>query len=230
MYCVKCGVELADSENKCPLCKTPVYYPERETLGERPYPEYTRQKDEISPRGLYFILSILFAIAIIITVMCDLSLHEKITFSGYVSGGLVFGYVIFVLPFWFRRPSPAIFAPVSFFVAAAYLFYIDFSLDGGWFLPFALPTVGALALIICSVLILCYYLRCGYLYIFGGASIALGAFCVFLELLLHANFSIHDRLMWSPYPLVALFLIGIMLIVIAIVKPFKESLRKIFMI
>ena len=26
MYCVRCGVELAESENVCPLCETPVYY------------------------------------------------------------------------------------------------------------------------------------------------------------------------------------------------------------
>ena len=28
MYCVKCGVELADSEKKCPLCGTPVFHPD----------------------------------------------------------------------------------------------------------------------------------------------------------------------------------------------------------
>lgn len=229
MYCVKCGVELASSEEKCPLCNTPVYYPVEER-GEKPYPKYTKTKEEISPRGLYFILSFLFAIAIIITVMCDLGLNKKITFSGYVSGGLILGYVVFILPLWFRRPSPAIFAPVSFFTAALYLLYIDLTVGGGWFLPFALPITGALALIICSMLILCYYLRCGYLYIFGGVSIALGAFCLFLEIMLHVNFSIHEHLVWSLYPLVTLFLMGIMLIIIAIVKPFKESLKKIFML
>ena len=28
MYCIKCGVELADSEKKCPLCGTVVFNPE----------------------------------------------------------------------------------------------------------------------------------------------------------------------------------------------------------
>jgi len=41
---------------------------------------------------------------------------------------------------------------------------------------------------------------------------------------------VHDKLAWSIYPLVALFLIGIMLIVIAIVRPFRESLKRIFSI
>ena len=28
MYCIKCGVKLADTEKKCPLCGTVVYHPE----------------------------------------------------------------------------------------------------------------------------------------------------------------------------------------------------------
>ena len=27
MYCVKCGVELADSQRVCPLCGTRVFHP-----------------------------------------------------------------------------------------------------------------------------------------------------------------------------------------------------------
>ena len=27
MYCVNCGVNLADTEKKCPLCETEVYHP-----------------------------------------------------------------------------------------------------------------------------------------------------------------------------------------------------------
>ena len=28
MYCVKCGVELADSQRVCPLCGTRVFHPD----------------------------------------------------------------------------------------------------------------------------------------------------------------------------------------------------------
>ena len=30
MYCVKCGVKLADSEKICPLCGTKAYHPDIE--------------------------------------------------------------------------------------------------------------------------------------------------------------------------------------------------------
>lgn len=230
MYCVKCGVELADSERKCPLCKTPVYFPNLPEDPERPYPEFTKMKDEISQKGIHFIVSFLFLIAAVIPVVCDASLNSGIGWSGLVVGGLILGYVAFILPTWFRHPSPAIFLPVDFAVAGLYLFYINFVARGGWFLSFALPILAALALIVCSAAILIYYLRCAYLYIFGGAFIGFSFFSVFVEFMLHVNFGIHERLLWSVYPFIALFLIGIMLIVIAIVPPFRESLKKIFVI
>ncbi len=231
MYCVKCGVELADSERSCPLCKTPVYYPGLSNERERPYPEFIESKDELNPRGISFIFSFLFAIAAIISVFCDINLNGSFDWAGYVIGGLILSYVVLILPSWFRRPNPAVFVPVDFAVSGLLLLYIDISMGGGWFLPFALPVLGAITLIICAVVILIYYLRCGHLYIFGGASIALGLVSLMIEMLIHSVFLVnHTYLLWSVYPLVALSMIGIMLIVIAIVKPFRDSLRKIFAI
>ena len=39
MYCIRCGVKLADTEKVCPLCETVVYHPEIERQdGEPLYP------------------------------------------------------------------------------------------------------------------------------------------------------------------------------------------------
>ena len=35
MYCIQCGVKLADTEKTCPLCATVVYHPQL----ERPHAE-----------------------------------------------------------------------------------------------------------------------------------------------------------------------------------------------
>ena len=229
MYCVKCGVELGEGERKCPLCLTPVYFPDLPEP-ERAYPEFVNSKEEISTRGIYFILSMLMVIAAVISVVCDVTLYSSIVWSGYAVCGIALVYVIFVLPVWFIHRSPAIFLPLDFIAVGAYLLYVSLKTEGGWFLSFAFPIVGGVALIVCTVVILIYYLRCGRLYIFGGASIALAAFTVLIEFLIHLNFGItHSSLfIWSLYPSLSLFLIGVMLIVIAIVKPFKESLKKIF--
>ena len=49
MYCIKCGVELADSEKVCPLCGTPVFHPDLPCgQGEPPYPPDHRPRvDEV---------------------------------------------------------------------------------------------------------------------------------------------------------------------------------------
>ena len=171
-----------------------------------------------------------FLIPMIVSVLCDLQFSGGLVWSGYVVGALVLAYLIVVLPMWFKKPNPVIFVPSDFAAVILYLLYINLATGGNWFLPFALPVLGYAALVICAVVILLYYLRCAHLYIFGAMSMAFGFYSIFVEMLIHINFAIHEKLVWSIYPAVTLFLIGIMLIVIAIVRPFRESLKKIFMI
>ena len=228
MYCVKCGVELADSERKCPLCQTPVYFPNLPEP-ERTYPSFTDTREEINPRGMYFIVSCLLMLAALISVVCDITLNSSIVWSGYVVCGILLTYIIFILPNWFSRRLPAVFLPIDFAAIGGFLLYISVN-TGGWFLSFAFPILGALALIVCSAVILIYYIRRGHLYIFGGTSIALGLFVLLIEILIHLNFNIVHSVpfVWSIYPFLAFFLLGLMLMVIAIVRPFRESLKKFF--
>lgn len=227
MYCVKCGVELGDSEKHCPLCSTPVYYPGRGEGGERPYPEF-KKPETANPKGIYFIVSFFFFIAAVISFFCDINLGGGISWSGFVIGGVIVTYEVFVLPRWFSRKHPEIFCPAFFLLSGLFLLYINYATGGEWFLTLALPLVGAGALVICPMAILYKYVKNGHLYIWGGVSVALGLIAVLTEYLISLTFNHEFRMVWSPYPLITLFLIGIMLIVIAIVKPFKDSLRRIF--
>ena len=229
MYCVKCGVELSESEKRCPLCHTEVYLPGyTPNEDERPYPKFEKP-EKVNPRGIYFIISFVCIISSVISFLCDLNLGGGVTWSGYVIGAIALFYILLILPGWFRRYYPAIFIPCNFLAIGLYLAYINLASGGKWFLTFAFPLTGATALIISSITILSYYLKRGYLYIWGGAFIAAGAVCPVLEVLSHITFG-GDYIKWGIYPLVALFLIGIMLIIIAIVKPFRESLCRIFAI
>ena len=60
MYCVKCGVELADSEKKCPLCGTPVFHPDiPRNLSEPPFPPDKRiRPEDVNRYGVLFVLTI----------------------------------------------------------------------------------------------------------------------------------------------------------------------------
>ncbi len=227
MFCVKCGVELGDSENKCPLCNTPVYYPEKER-GELNFPEFKNVREPLNARGLSFVISFFVAIAAIICVICNITVNGELSWSIYAVSALALAYVIFILPSWFRHPSVAVFVPIDFGALAIFVGIVAIMTEANWYFSFALPVIAIFALVVSAVVILSYYLRRAYLYIWGGAFILFGFFMPILELLLHWNFGIHDSLRWSFYPFAALVLLGIMLIVIAIVKPFRESLRKIF--
>ena len=227
MFCVKCGVELAESENKCPLCNTPVYYPES-ARGELKFPEFKNEREPINARGLSFVISFFAAIAAVICVICNITVTNELSWSIYAVAALGLAYVIFVLPSWFRQPSVAVFVPIDFLAAALFVLVLALKLKADWYFSFALPIIAFFALVISAIVILSYYLRQGYLYIWGGALVLFGVFMPVLEYLLHLNFAIRGGFHWCFYPFAALVLLGIMLIVIAIVKPFRESLRKIF--
>ena len=229
MYCIKCGVELAGGQSVCPVCQTKVYHPDLPVEDALPtYPQKEFQSEEFNPRGVLFVITILAALVIGLVVGFELSLHHAVGWSGYVAGGILLAYLVVILPGWFKHPNPVIFVPCDFAAIALLLFYINLRVEGDWYFKFALPvTVGA-AVICCSVSILTYYLKRGRLYIAGGAIIATGAYSIFIEMCLHAAFAIHDKLVWSLYPATAFALIGMMLIVIAIVRPLKEQLYKIF--
>lgn len=230
MYCVNCGVQLADTEKSCPLCGTTCYHPDIPRPTAMPlYPNHRNPALRVSTGAVHGILLTLFLLPIFITLLCDLQLTGEVTWSGYVSGALVLAYVTFVLPFWFHRPNPVIFIPCDFVCVGLYLLYINWATGGDWFLSLAFPVVGGVGLIVCTVVTLMRYVPQGGLYIFGGAFIALGAFMPLVEFLVHLTFRMQPHAYWSPYPLICLVLIGGLLIYLAINRTARETMeRKLF--
>lgn len=229
MYCIQCGVKLADSERQCPLCGTVAFHPQiPQPQGEPLYPANRKPVPQVNPLGARFVVTVIFLLPILITLLCDLQLTRRVTWSGYVAGALVMAYTILVLPGWFRRPNPVIFVPVGFTAVALYLLYIDLATGGGWFLSFAFPVTGGMMLISTAVVALTRYLRRGRLYIFGGAAIAAGAFMMLVEYLANLTFHVERAVFWSMYPLTVLALLGVVLLTVAVCRPLRESLEQKF--
>ena len=232
MYCVNCGVELDAAEKVCPLCNTEVYHPNLpEPGGSKSYPvNEVPVYETLNIKGILFLITVGFVAAMIIATMCDLAVSGALLWSGYVTGGLLLLYSALILPVWFKRANPVVFVPINFAVLILYLLFINIATGGRWFLSFAFPVTGALALVVTAVVALCKYIKKGRLYVFGGGLIALGIISALAEFLLNITFKIKYVFPWSLYPLTALFLIGMSLIVIAISKPLRTSLRKKFFI
>jgi hypothetical protein len=204
--------------------------PELDLNPDTPYPPYKAEMEKLKPKGVLFIVTVAHLVAVMVAFVCDLSASLALEWCGYLFGALAVEYVMFILPRWFVRPHPAVFIPLAFFVLGCFLFYINYASGGSWFLTFALPLVAGASIILSSTSLLIYYLRRGYLYVIGGGFIATAPYFLVAEWLSNLTFSGQSRLVWSPYPAVTAFGIGIMLIVISRFKPFREKVKKFFYI
>jgi hypothetical protein len=229
MYCIKCGVELTDGQTICPVCGTRVYHPDVPVKDALPtYPKKDFESEEFNRKGVLFVITILMALISGLALAFDITINSAVVWSGYVLSSMLVLYFCIIFPLWFRRTTPAVFVPVGFASIILLLLYINLHTSGNWFLSFAFPVSGILGLIITAMATLCHYLRRGWLYIIGGGLLALGGWILLIEFFLHLPFELPGHVIWSPFPCATLAVFGMMLIVIAIVKPLKESLKRVF--
>lgn len=229
MYCANCGVQLADSEQRCPLCQTRAFHPDltREN-GEPLFPETIYTLNPIGTKLPQIIVTAVWLLPVLVVLLCDWQFNQAVTWSGYVVGALLLSYVSLVLPFWFKQPNPVIFVPCDFAAIAVYLLYIDLMTAGGWFLSFGLPVVAGLSLIVTAVITLLRYVKRGRLYTVGGAVLTLAGFIPVVEMLVCRTFESVEFIGWSLYPLVVLGLLGGLLIFLAISRPARETMERKF--
>lgn len=231
MFCIKCGVKLADSEKICPLCGTTVYHPDIvQEEGNSIYPKSKYPVQEGRNLGLPIFLTAVVLLPILVVLFCDLRFNYAITWSGIVVGALLLGYLMFVIPMWFEKSHPMVFVPCSFGAIGVYLCYLNWTLDGNWFLTFALPILGCVAAITIAVLALVRYVGKGKLFIFGGACIATGAMMLLIEYLMTITFTVIDYIGWSFYPLISFVLVGLFLIFLGICRPAREVMERKFFV
>ena len=229
MYCINCGVKLADSEKACPLCGTVPYHPDLSRPGGEPlYPAGRKPKPQVRSRVAQIVMTALFLLPMLITLQVDLLVNRGVTWSGYVSGALLLAYTILVVPTWFRHPNPVVLLPCDHLVLGLYLLYINHTVGGDWFLTFAFPVVAYLGLVVTAVVALVKYVGRGLLYIFGGAALLTGAFMPVMELLVNITFHRSRFYGWSVYPLTALVLLGGTLIFLALNKRAREKMERKF--
>lgn len=226
MYCIRCGVQLTDGQTRCPLCATEMVLPEDLRRDQPLYP--TDKQPGARKRNFLsqVVIATAFVLPMLIVLICNWQLSHTIDWSGYVVGALLLGYVALGLPGWFRKPNPVIFTPCAFAAAALYVLYIQWMTGGNWYLTFALPVIGGLALIVTTVVTLVKYVRKGILYIYGGAFIAFGALTLLMEYLLVITFAGVPFVGWSLYPLAVFAVLGGLLIFLAICRPAKDMMER----
>ena len=195
MYCINCGVELADSETVCPLCGTRVFHPDMpRQQGEPPFPpDPMGHPEEVNRSGALFILTMLAVLPIVICILCDWSVNGAILWSGYAAGGVALLYILAVLPLWFRKPNPVIFVPADFVAIGLYLLYLSrghLYIFGG-----ALIAGGGLAVLIEFLLNLTFGLHHTFIWSFYplAAGVLLGAMLLIIAVCKPLRRSLHRK-------------------------------------
>ena len=230
MYCIRCGVQMVDGQSRCPLCATKMILPEDLSLDTSLYPKGRHPMEKKRRLWPHVVVAAAFLLPMLIVLICNWQLSNAITWSGFVVGALLVGYVILGLPGWFANANPVIFTPCGFAAVALYVWYIEWVTEGGWYLTFALPVIGGLCLIVTAVVTLVRYIGKGKLYIYGGALIAFGLLTLLMEFLLIATFPVLRFVGWSLYPLAVFAVLGGLLIFLAICRPARDMMeRKTFL-
>ena len=228
MYCVNCGIKLADSEDRCPICSTlPGGAIPRDTSVSKLYPANRYPEVSVKKGALNGAILLLFAIPLLITFFVDLRSIDGLNWFWYTFGAVLLGYIVLALPLWFRKPNPVIFVPCDFAASALYLLLINLLTGGKWYLSFVLPMTVSVGLIVTTVVVLLRYLRKGRLYIFGGAIIAMGTVILLLEWPLSVTFQV-AFVGWSVYPMIVFVLLGGLLIFLAINSSVRERMERKF--
>jgi len=140
-YCSRCGVEVEERAEACPLCEAPIQRLDEPREEPARYPDVVAVPDR-QVRYLVWILSTaaLSSLALSFATL-DVVLNQSITWSLYplTAAGVIWLLITLVVAVA-RRP---IFVIVGQAVATGgFLFFIDI-LDGRlhWFVPLALPIV-----------------------------------------------------------------------------------------
>lgn len=227
MYCVKCGVKLDDSLERCPLCGTPVWRPEETSDPARSFSGIYPQKQRNERMAIVSFLTVLSLLASFIVLRICLRLYGGIGWAGYVILGIALGYVLFLLPLWFRRPNPVVFLPIDHLAIGGYLLYICLRTGGRWFLSFAFPVLGISCLLLTALVALLKYVRGGRLFIIGGWIIAVGGLSILMELFQHITFG-SRMFTWSLYVVSTCFAFGLFLILAGTIRPLREYLERRF--
>lgn len=231
MYCVKCGVRLEENAKVCPLCNTPVWNPDQDAdvsaLKPTGYSDKMPYRKQKSRKPALILLTAICAFVIVLETVLCLLIYKEFKWSGYVTGGVLLGYVYILLPLWFREPRAELLVPIDHIATALFLAYVNWKTGGHWFLSFALPLCGASGLISTVMICLLKYVKKGRLFIFGGSFIILGLFCFLVEFMTHLTFGTR-MFVWSQFAMAAFAATGILLILAGFIKPLRAALEKYF--
>ncbi len=231
-YCVNCGVELAPSEKRCPLCGVEVKNPAAPWVepAMTPYPSRMENlQSHIDSRYLAAFSSLLMLIPLFLCLFCDL-LDGGLSWSLLVGGalGLLFLYALF--PYITNKTTLPVLLSIDTVGTLLYLKLIEFVSGGQWFLRLGMPIcLSAGFFLVALTGIFHMNKRMGGLVRTACVFFAAGLFLVFLELILNQyHTGVVFLLNWSIYPLIPCVILGVSALLLNRRIRLKDEFRRRF--
>jgi len=134
-YCVSCGVELSDYQEKCPLCQTPVVNPNITAFNENDdYPEYRMkvhdQEKRVRRIMTGIILAVQFIVYALILLMINLLVNKQVSWSVIPMLSLLLLLFCVAWPFFKKRNTFFRLFTYDSMALAIYLFALNLIISG----------------------------------------------------------------------------------------------------
>ncbi len=229
-YCVNCGVELHESEKKCPLCDTVVINPNliSNETPESVFPQEQKLIDIISERRWWAgIITIILAIPMSICLLCNYGIHKELNWSLIVASALIMVWA-FIVPVLLMRKINYIVLYIIYTVAILFfLFVMCWQDSGDWFLGIAVPIVLCFMTVL-SINTIVMKNNVAKLYIASALFLTIGAMVVVIEVVTDYYLWHSISLTWSLIALVPCALLAILYIIIQRKKKLRNGFEKRF--
>lgn len=202
-YCVNCGVELEQSERKCPLCDVEVINPKQPHRDNtmRPYPERLDPINaRLNKRFAATIISIAIALPAVLTLAINYIYNGSAGWGAYVASSMVLLWFFIVPLFLWTRLTfikavvPGLVALVGYFRFLEYLHPAN-----EWFIRLALPLTALTSILIIVIGLLIERSILKSYYAAAAVFVALAVIVVAVEYLSEIYAFGAVKLQWSLY-------------------------------
>ena len=227
-YCVNCGVELDTNLKKCPLCNTPVYFPQMQK--EDKAPTFPKRRGEVEPVNrkdmIIFISGLFFSIMLTCTLL-NVLVFDHVWWSIPVVGGCFTIWIFFIAAVVMNKISiyGMIFADMA--AMFSYMFMISLLVDNQkWLYHIAAPIIFIIFLQWEIVVLLSkklpFSIWVGALYFFSMIAIT----CVSVEIILDLFFTAKVYLSWSAIVLTVCVVILVMIILVLMMGRLRSNINR----
>ncbi len=228
-YCVNCGVELAPSEKKCPLCGTTVINPTKPWVEpeHRPFPqrvEYVLTRSQ--RRFVAGVVSLMLLVPILVCLIGNYFSTGSITWAFYVVGGCLCAFVYVLLPMIIDGFHPLWCVLLDTLVTALYLAAIAYgSGDFSWFLPLSLPLCIA-AGVFMTLNVLVFTADMTALHRAASLVALTGALVVAIEVTINRYTGAVPVIRWSLYAFAPCVIISVIFILFERRQRLKDQIKR----